>query len=268
MLDSLFFGALQGLTEFLPISSSGHLLLLHSITNFRIIDDLTFDVALHLGTLLALLGYFWRDIISILRAWGGSFRQRPADWTPLAKTSWLLIIASIPAAIFGLALESTIESAIRAPGIVAVTMIIGGLFLAVADRRPTNRAMENLGWWDALWLGLGQAAALVPGISRAGATITVGRWLGFDRQAAARFSFLLAIPVTAGAGFYRLFKVDWSVLTQVQMVDLWTGLISAAVVGALAIHFLLRFVARRSYRLFVYYRLALGLAVLVWLWWP
>jgi len=267
MLDSLFFGALQGLTEFLPISSSGHLLLLHSITNFRIIDDLTFDVALHLGTLVALLGYFWRDILLILRAWFGSFRQPPGNWSPVAKTSWLLVLASIPAAIFGLALESTIESAIRAPSIVAVTMIIGGLFLAIADRHSTNRQIESLGWWDALWLGLGQAAALIPGISRSGATITVGRWLGMNRQAAARFSFLLAIPVTAGAGLHRLLKVDWAIINHAQMIDLWTGLITAAIVGALAIHFLLRFVARRSYRLFVYYRLAFGLAVLVWLWW-
>ncbi len=264
--EAALFGAVQGLAEFLPISSSGHLLLLHSITHFSVGDDLTFDVALHLGTLLALLAYFWHDLWRLVRSWFRNFgRWQMSD--PDQRLAWWLLIATIPGAIAGALLESAAESTFRQPALVALTLIGAGIVLWLADRfGRSDRALDRITWWQALLVGLAQMFAVVPGISRSGVTITAGRWLGFDRPSAARFSFLLATPITAGAVLKKLFELRHESLTSDQRLAFIVGAAVAAIVGYVVIRALLRFLSRHSYAWFTAYRIVLGLTVLAIVW--
>lgn len=264
--EAAVFGAVQGLSEFLPISSSGHLLLLHSITHFSVGDDLTFDVALHLGTLLALITFFWNDLWRLLRAWFRSFRRW--QWSDgNQRLAWLLVIATVPGAAAGALLESAAENAFRQSVLVALTLIGAGLVLWLADRYGrTDRPIEQISWRQAIVLGLAQMFAVVPGISRSGVTITAGRWLGLNRPAAARFSFLLATPITAGAVLKKLLDIRHEHLSPDQQLAFVVGAAVAAIVGYVVIHVLLRFVSRHSYGWFALYRFALGTAVLLVVW--
>jgi len=257
----------QGLTEFLPISSSGHLLLLHQIVDYRALNEQAFDVALHIGTVIALLLVFWSDLWRLFRA---ALRWVRVRGTPDhdQTLAGLLLIATIPAAIIGFFFESIIETMLRSPMLAAINLIIAGVLLWAIDRwTTTSRNLETLGRWRALGIGLGQALALIPGVSRSGSTIMVGRLVGLERPAAVRFSFLLAVPITIGAALvkfpdliaYRMPSEDWLALT--------TGIIVAAVTGMFAIRFLLRFVAHRSFAVFAIYRTVVGLAAIAFLIW-
>lgn len=264
--EATLFGVVQGLTEFLPISSSGHLLLLHSITHFSIGDDLSFDVALHLGTLVALLAYFWSDLWRLGRAWLGSFRRW--HWAdPDQRLAWLLVIATIPGAVTGDLLEKTADTTFRSPVLVATTLLVAGLWLWAVDRwSRAEKTMDQLGWRGAVMIGLGQMLAIVPGVSRSGATIAVGRWLRLDRTVAARFSFLLSTPIIAGAAAKKLLNLRAEHLSSDQQLAFVVGALSAAVVGYLVIRVLLRYISHHSYAVFAWYRLAVAATVYLVVW--
>jgi undecaprenyl-diphosphatase len=250
-LHAFILGALQGLTEFLPVSSSAHLVLLPWLMRWSD-PGLAFDVALHLGTLLALLIYYWREWLDMGLSLGGG--------DPVArKLLLLLVIASIPGAVFGVLFEKQAETIFRNPMLIAPVMAALGAILWVSDRFGANRRpMEELGLLDAVLIGLSQAFALVPGVSRSGATITTARILGIEREDAANFSFLMATPIIAGAGMLEARKL---IVEGISPEILW-GFGAAAVFGLLAIAGLIRFVRTRTYRPFAIYRILVGASVL------
>jgi undecaprenyl-diphosphatase len=261
-------GIVQGLTEFLPISSSGHLILTRELMGWEVSDDIAYDVALHLGTTVAVLGFFWREWASMLRsaaAWvtgrGGIAEGGPYDARLLA----LLAIGSLPAAAVGFVFEDTIEDELRSPLIVGVALIVFGAILWGAERLARHRRhVGEATWVDSAVVGAAQALALIPGVSRAGVTITAGLWREFTRQDAARFSFLLSTPVIVGAG---LLKIGEAASGELRGYDVWlmaVGALTAGVTGWLAIFYLLRYVNVGSYLPFVWYRFALGAFVLLW----
>ncbi len=268
-LQALLLGVIQGLTEFLPISSSAHLIFLPSLLSWAPFEQkLAFDVALHLGTLLALVAYFRRDWLLLAQA---TFRltRRPAAAAGPAHLRpesllLMLIVGSLPAALAGLLLDDVIEERLRSPILAAVTLIVFALLLALAERSGTQRlSLDGLRWRHTITVGLAQALALIPGVSRSGVTITAGLFTGLDRAAAARFSFLLGTPVTFGAALLKVPGLLASDLTLQELTGVVLGVASAAVVGFLSIHVLLRYVQTRSYNVFVLYRLIVGGLVLL-----
>lgn len=243
--QSILLGIVQGLGEFLPISSSAHLVITPWLFKFPD-PGLTFDVALHFGTLLALLAYFWKDWIRII----------------LEKRSlfFIVVLATIPGAAVGYLLDELAETAFRHPLLVALNMsLLGGVLLYADGKKRRERTMEQMGLRDALIIGASQALALVPGVSRAGVTITAGLFCGFSRSTAAFFSFLLAMPITLGACVFKMKHLFQNGAGGVE----WTGIAVSAVVGFLSIKYLLRYVQTHNYRIFVYYRFGFTLLVLV-----
>jgi undecaprenyl-diphosphatase len=189
-------GLIQALTEFLPVSSSAHLILARAWLDFKIADGLTFDVALHLGTLIAIVVYFWRDIVALARGFINSIARRP---DPMARMAWYLIAACIPAAIVGYKYEATIETYFRHPLVIVVTLVLGALLFVLVEHKFRHDApMERLTLGRALAIGVSQTLAFIPGVSRSGITIVSGMMCGLRRDEAARFSFLLATPITFG----------------------------------------------------------------------
>jgi undecaprenyl-diphosphatase len=249
-------GLLQGFGEFLPISSSGHLIVAPWLLGWRI-QSLTFDVALHLGTLAAVVAAFAGDWLRLLAGtWRGVRRGRPFV-EPEGRLLGLLALGTLPGVVAGLALEEAAETAFRSPGLVAVNMALLGAVLLVADRRAQAGETKDVTVRHALLVGLAQAAAIVPGVSRSGATITMALLLGYRREEAARFSFLLATPITLGAA---VLKVPHLASTDEAGVAL-AGMVAAAAAGFLAIRWLLAYVRARSYRPFAYYRFAFAVLV-------
>ncbi|HVR72492.1 MAG TPA: undecaprenyl-diphosphate phosphatase [Vicinamibacteria bacterium] len=255
--QALVLGVLQGLGEFLPISSSGHLIVAPWLLGWPV-QSLSFDVALHVGTLAAVLWAFRRDWWTILgRTWQGARRGAPFA-EPEGRLLGLLALGSVPAAVAGLFLEDWAETVFRSPALVGVTMALMGLVLYLADRRAEHAAPPRaVTLRDAVLIGCAQALALVPGVSRSGATITMGLFLGFRREEAARFSFLLATPITFGAA---LLKVP-HLFEGAELAPVVIGMVAAAVVGFLSIRVLLTYVRTRTYRPFVAYRLAFAALV-------
>ncbi len=260
--DAVILGIIQGLGEFLPISSSGHLLLAHHFLNYDVANSLTFDVALHVGTLLALLAYFWRDIIVLIRDFIRSFRVRPL--TPELKLPWLIIIAAIPAAIIGGLFDKYFEAA-RNPWIVVSTFVVFGFLFLWIERVRANasRMIGDMKWTTALGIGIAQVIALVPGVSRSGITIVGGMFAGLKREQAARFTFLLSIPVVAGAALLKLMDLKKSGIPSDEKSAMLVGIVTAAIVGYVAIRFLLRFLANHKLNVFAYYRFAVAAIVAV-----
>lgn len=255
LLEAILLGLVQGLTEFVPVSSSGHLLLMHHLLGVQA-QALSFDVALHIGTLAALLIMFHRDVVVLVR---GLVTKGPQ-----ARLAKVIALATIPAILAGLFLQDLAESTFRSPLLVAVTLSLAGLLMLVAERYAHHRQQQSdvqkTSMQQGAIIGLAQAVALVPGVSRSGSTITAGLFAGLDRVAATRFSFLLSIPITAGA----ILKVlaDGSVgAADMDPVIFIAGITTAFVSGLVAIRFLLRFVARHSLKLFAYYRLILAAAI-------
>ncbi len=256
-LEGLLYGIVQGLTEFLPVSSSAHLALLPWFLGWED-PGLGFDVALHVGTLLAVLWYFWRDWWEITLAAAESLRQGSLAASDEAALFWKIVVASIPAGIVGALFEHQAEEAFRAPLLIASTMASLGVVLYWADRQPElNHRVEKIPWRGAMWIGLAQAAAIVPGVSRSGVTIATARLLGAGRETSARFSFLLSTPVIAGAALLKLkdLLVAWHDPAQ------FLAIFASAVAGLAAIGGLIRYVRLRSYLPFVFYRFALAAAV-------
>lgn len=251
----------QGLTEFLPISSSAHLILASEVMGWPD-QGLAFDVAVHVGTLLAVVIYFRQDILRLLRAWISSLLSRRLD--PDSKLAWLLIIASVPAGIAGLIGQGFIEANFRSTTVIAAATLFFAGLLWLSDRLGSRSStLSQLGWKQALYIGLGQCFALIPGTSRSGITMTVALLCGLQREAAAKFSFLLAIPIIlASGGLQALSLRDESKGN----IDLWQLLVAvalAAVVAMLCIHFFLRLIEKIGFLPFIVYRLILGLGLLL-----
>jgi undecaprenyl-diphosphatase len=270
ILHAIVLGLVQGLSEFLPISSSGHLLLVPWLFGW---DDFagengesvkkTFDVALHLGTFVAVLGYFRKDVVVYVRE-GTKLvfsRQKPA--TAEGRLAWLFVLATLPAAAVGALFEDVIDTALGTPLIIAISLIVFGLLLGWADRLPGNRDVEDFRAGDALKVGAAQALALNPGTSRSGITITAGRWLGFDRDAAARISFVMSLPVIAGAVVVKSAGLFTGEVDSDLYIPMAVGVITSGLSGWLAVWGTLRWIRTHSFMPFVVYRVALGILVLV-----
>jgi undecaprenyl-diphosphatase len=261
-------GLTQGLTELLPISSSGHLILVPWIANWHYLEahpsfNKTFDVALHLGTLVAVVAYFWEDVVRYLRAWFHSIRRRSVT-TVDERISWWIFAATIPAALAGAVGEESIESHLGQPYQIAIFLAVFGILLWFADRLPQERRIGQLGFWPAFVIGVSQILALMPGVSRSGITITMGRFYRLDRDAAARFAFLLLIPIVFGAVVYKGIKhVLLQSLPAGSVGPFVVGTLAAAAVGLVAIDLLLGYVRRHDYTPFVIYRLVLAGAILL-----
>jgi undecaprenyl-diphosphatase len=266
--QALALGLVQGFTELLPISSSGHLILVPWLGGWTYLQEheafnQTFDVSLHFGTLVAVVAYFWHDIGRLIAAWLSSVRRRRID-TPEARIAWFVAIATVPAAILGALLEDTIAEHMGEPWQIAIFLAVFAVLLWIADRTPPRREMSGLGPGTALAVGFAQSLALMPGVSRSGITITVARFLGLDRDSAARFSFYLLIPIVFGAAVIKG-------VTDILLGDLppgsggpfVVGTLAAAVSGLAAISALLGYVRRHDYSAFVVYRLIAAAVILL-----
>ena len=266
--QALVLGIVQGLTELLPISSSGHLILVPWGADWTYLKEndrfnQTFDVSLHLGTLVAVGAYFWHDVVRLVRAWIGSVGRRRIESSD-ERIAWFVFVATIPAGIVGLLGEDLIADKLGEPWQILVLLAAGALLLLWADRSPQSRAMGELGLGQALVMGCAQALALAPGVSRSGITITAGRFMKLDRDGAARFSFLLLLPTVLGA-------VALKGVGDVLLGDLpsgWkgpfaVGTLAALGSGLLAIDWLLGFVRNHTYDVFVVYRLVVAALVLL-----
>jgi undecaprenyl-diphosphatase len=265
VFQAIVIGIIQGLTEFLPISSSAHLIVIPQLLgwNDAFLNTAEFDVMLHAGTLVALLIYFWRDVIRLLGAFFASIRDRSLDGDHDRRLAWLLLISTIPAAILGATLESFFDNYFRDNLLyIPLLLVIGALLLFVAERVARHvRKIWELTWLDALLIGVAQALALFPGISRSGITIAGGLFLGMERPAAARFAFLMGIPVIAGAAIWKLRELSLGSLSSTDALALVAGMVAAVIAGVLAISFLLRYLQRHNTDIFVAYRI--GFAVIV-----
>lgn len=251
VLQSIILGIVQGLGEFLPISSSAHLVLIPWLFGWQD-PGLTFDVALHMGTLLAVIIYFWRDWVSMLK---GAISRKPSDEK---RIFWYLVIATIPGAAIGLALESKAETVFRSPLLIGVMLIVMGILLYLADRRRQLRTMDTMTLSDAILIGLSQALAIIPGVSRSGSTMTVARWLSLTREDAARFSFLMSTPIITGAGVLSMRDLSISDINTAFII----GVVTSFIIGLLSISFLLRYLKTSNFKIFVGYRFILGAIVI------
>ena len=266
-LEALLLGVVQGLTEFLPISSSGHLIIVPWLQNYTFLTEneafnKTFDVALHAGTLVAAIAFFrievWRLIVSFIAA----VRKRAIE-TSEERLAVAIAIGTIPAVIAGGLASDFIDEHLGEPWMIAIQLIVFGALLDWADRRPQQRPLEGSKLKDGLWIGIAQVLALAPGTSRSGITITAARFLGLDRDAAARFSFLLLIPIVAGATLFKGISAVHEGLPPGVGGPMVVGTLAAAISGYFAIVWLLRLVRTTSYRPFVLYRYAAGVAILI-----
>ncbi|MAZ56640.1 undecaprenyl-diphosphatase UppP [bacterium] len=263
ILDALILGLTQGLTEFLPVSSTGHLIIVHDLLGTDIGGALAFDAVLHLATALAVIIYFRRDVLRLLK----TALRLMGHKEVVGKDKKLLLAilwGTVPAVVLGLSLESYIETSFRSPELVAVVLLLGSILFVLAERKHKYRTgSTELDSLRGFRIGLWQAAALLPGLSRSGATISGGMLLGLDRHEAARFAFLLAVPVILGAGLMKLIDL-LSVGSNFEWSYLLAGALTAFAIGLLAIHFLLSILRKYSLWPFVWYRVALAILILVW----
>ena len=267
VLQALVIGILQGLTEFLPVSSSAHLIVVPEFLGWKdpFLNSAAFDVMLHAGTLVALLIYFWRDLLRLLAAWIGSIRERRIGADPDRRLAWLILVTMIPGALLGVALESFFDTFFREHIIlVAVFLVLGAAILWLAEQLAfLQRGLDNVNFRDAIVLGVAQAFALFPGFSRSGMTIAAGLYTGLTREAAARFSFLMGTPIIAGAAAWKARELLQSGLPSADVPALGVGMLGAAVAGLLAIAFLLEYLRRRTTAPFIAERLVLAALVVV-----
>jgi undecaprenyl-diphosphatase len=266
-LEALLLGVVQGLTEFLPISSSGHLIVVPWLQNYTFLTDnesfnKTFDVALHAGTLLAAIAFFRLEVWRLIVAFIAAVRKRTIE-TSEERLAVAIAIGTVPAVIAGGLASDFIDEHLGEPWMIAVQLIVFGALLDWADRRPQERPLEGTKLRDGAWIGIAQVLALAPGTSRSGITITAARFLGLDRDGAARFSFLLLIPIVAGATLFKGIGAVHEGLPPGVGGPMVVGTVAAAISGYAAIVFLLRLVRTTSYRPFVIYRYVVGVAILV-----
>ena len=259
IIQAIILGAIQGLTEFIPISSSAHLVILPWLFHWKT-PGLLFDVSLHLGTLIALLAFFWREWYNTAKA---SISERKGK-LPAGRSFFVpLIFACVPAGIAGISFEGAVEHIFRNPACIGTAMIGLGIILFIADRYGRKqRSIDSITIRDWIIIGLAQAFAIIPGVSRSGITITAGLFCGLQRETAAKFSFLIGAPIIFGAAVYELRKIFEHGLPGDQVVPFITGVLTAAIVGYLCIGFLLAYLKKRSAVIFVAYRVVFGIGVI------
>jgi undecaprenyl-diphosphatase len=266
ILQAIVLGLVQGATEFAPVSSSGHLILVPWIFGWGAIGDAdlqkTFDVALHMGTLIGALIYFRADVSRYAVAWFRSLRARRLT-TPDERIAWALFVGTIPGAVAGALFENVIQEKLGAPWLIAVMLVAFGVVLVVVDRRArSDRAFDSIGPKEGLLLGTAQALALQPGVSRSGVTITAARAMGLDRESAARFSFLLSLPIIAGAGAYKAVDLAQTGL-QGHAGEFVAGMVASAISGFVVVWGLLRYLKRHDFTVFLWYRVAVAALVVI-----
>jgi undecaprenyl-diphosphatase len=265
LAQAVIMGVVQGLTEFLPVSSSGHLIIVPALAGWTdpFITSLAFSVMLHIGTLAALLAYFRADWLRIVPAGLATIRDRSFAGDADRRLAWLIAIATIPGLLVGFLLNDVVEDRFREVGLVALMLVVGGGILWLAERQGSRRLLAvDLTFPKALGIGLAQALALIPGISRSGISISAGLFAGLDREAAARFSFLMATPITAAAALYETVKLmSGETGLVVEVGPLVAGMVAALISGFIAIAVLLRFLRTRSTDVFVAYRVLLAAVV-------
>ncbi|SMX65773.1 MULTISPECIES: undecaprenyl-diphosphate phosphatase [Brevibacterium] len=257
-------GIVQALTEFLPISSSAHVRIVGEFMLPGQDPGAFFTAIIQIGTEAAVVVYFWRDIVSIISKWCKALVGKHDRKDPEVRLGWLIIVGSIPIVILGLLFQDAIEGALRSLWLTATMLIVFGLIIGLADWvGKKERTLDDMSWAQGIIYGLAQALALIPGVSRSGGTIMAGRFMGFDRPSAARYSFLLAIPAVLGSGFYSVFQT----LGSTDMVIGWGPTILATIIafglGLLVIHWFLGYVKTKSFAIFVWYRVALGIVLYI-----
>lgn len=261
-LSSIIYGLVQGITEFLPISSSGHLVLLHKLIPSPSIDELAFDCVLHSATLIAVLIYFAPDIIKIIKDFFSSFKGGRSQEN---KIGWYIILATIPGAVAGYLFEEKAESVFRSPILVAIMLfIVGVLFLAAEKYSHQNEDIKALNAKNSFYIGLAQAVAIIPGTSRSGITILAGLTNKLKREAAVKFSFLLSIPIILGASLSSILKLDISAISGSAWCFLSIAFVSAFISAFLAIKFMMKYTKNKPLNIFAYYRFALSIIIVVY----
>ncbi len=269
VLQALVIGVLQGLTEFLPISSSAHLIVVPEFLGWNdpFLNSAGFDVMLHAGTLVALLAYFWRDLLRLLSAWLVSLRDRRIGADADRRLAWLIVVTMIPGAVLGVALESFFDTFFRQHIIlVAIFLALGAGILWFSEQIAfLRRGLEQIDVRDAIVIGVAQAFALFPGFSRSGMTIAAGLYTGLTREAAARFSFLMGTPIIAGAALWKARELVHAGVPLAQILTLTAGMLGAAVAGLLAIAFLLDYLRRNTTAPFIGERLVMAALVVVFI---
>lgn len=261
--DAILLGILQGLTEFLPVSSSAHLRIASELLG---IGDAgaAFTAITQIGTEAAVIVFFWRDIVRIIGSWWKSLFGKLPRKNPDALMGWWIILGSFPIVLLGLVFEDAIDTTLRSLWFTATMLIVFGLLLGFADRfSPKTRPLEKLTWQHGLAYGCAQALALIPGVSRSGGTITAGLLMGYKREAAARYSFLLAIPAVLGSGFYKLLKEVKEPTAGVPMSLTLVATVIAFVIAIFVIKFFMGYISKKSFMPFVIYRIALGILVFI-----
>lgn len=262
-INVIIFGAIQGLTEFLPVSSSGHLVILHKLISIPVSNELTFDIILHSATLIAVIYFFRRDIWELLRAWLNTFVGKKSDY---GRVAWLIILGTIPAGIAGFFFDDVIESVLRSPLVVVFMLIFVGILFIVAEKYSNQKAdFKNINWKQALIIGFSQALALIPGTSRSGITIIAGMSTDLKREEAIRFSFLLSIPIILGAVIKKVPDILETGMIQGELMLILTSFISTLIFGILAIKYFLIFAKKYSLKYFAYYRFCLAIALLLYI---
>lgn len=265
LIEAILLGAIQGLTEFLPVSSSAHLILARAFFGWELPPEfgLAFDVALHVGTLAAIVAFFRAEIFAMTRALPRLFASEPDEAVRLMR---LIAVGTIPVVIVGLLFNDFIEQVLRTPAVAAGALTFGAVLMLVAERLgPRSRSENTMGWGEAILIGCAQASALIPGMSRSGSTISIGMFLGFRRDAAARFTFLLAIPAMVAAAAKEALELRHAVLPDGSAGLMIVGVLTSAVVGYLTIKYFLKFLATNRLDVFAAYRLLLAAATVVWL---
>ncbi|MGE5474137.1 MAG: undecaprenyl-diphosphatase UppP [Ignavibacteriales bacterium] len=253
IFEAIVYGIVQGLGEFLPISSSAHLVVMPWLFGWKD-PGLAFDVALHLGTLVAVVVFFWKDWLNLFIAGMKGLK------TQEGKLFWFLVAATIPGALIGKLLEDQAESIFRNPALIGTMLIVMGAVMYIADKtKKADINLENIGFYKSFAIGLSQAIAIIPGVSRSGITMSAGRFLGLNRESAARFSFLLSTPIILGAG---LLKVKDLVETNIEIMPFTVGVVTSAVIGFLSIKFLLDYLKNKGFNIFVVYRFLFGLILI------
>lgn len=262
LLYAIIAGVLQGLTEFLPVSSTGHLVVLHDILRFDAVDNALFDVAVHLGTILALLIFFRNDIVRLVRGFVTSFRRRDLKNDESQRLSWYIVVALVPAVAVGYFFQLAIEGTVRNPLVVAVALITVALLFFAAERHARQeKDLARMTAGDAAAVGTAQILAFIPGVSRSGITILAGLARKMKRAEAARFSMLLSIPTIIAAGMAKGLKIDW---VRADWLVLLAGFVAAFVSGFLTIRLFLKFLTRYPLNVFAWYRIGLGILVALW----
>lgn len=265
-IEAIILGLVQGLTEFLPISSSAHLRVIGEFLPGAADPGAAFTAITQIGTELAVLLYFWRDITRIISQWCRALAGKVSHSDPDVRMGWLIIVGSIPIGVLGLLFEEYIDTTFRSLWLVATMLIVFGVILAMADTWGKQvKPIRKLTWRDGILYGLAQAMALIPGVSRSGGTITMGLALGYTRQAAARYAFLLAVPAVFASGFYKLAQSISSPDPSATygMLETLVATVVAFFVGYAIIAWLMRFISNNSFKVFVWYRILLGAALYV-----